>query len=90
MPGALSFRKIMKAVRNDDRFEFREAAGSHIMVKGPDRSSMTLYHNHGGKDAYPPGTCCKIRKWFLKFGVSLIFFAMMFCMYRAFFPAVTL
>ena len=64
----LSDRDILKAAKQNN-FQVRDHAGSHFCVTAPDGSTMTCYHS----SEISKGVSCKIRKWFLRFGVLLTF-----------------
>ena len=64
----LSDRDIIKAAKKAG-MDVRDRPGSHFCVTAPDGQMMTCYHS----GEISKGVSCKIRKWFLRFGVLLCF-----------------
>lgn len=66
----LSDRDIIKAAKKAG-MDVRDNAGSHFCVTAKNGQMMTCYH----ASEISKGVSCKIRKWFLRFGVLLCFAA---------------
>jgi len=72
MAKTLTSKEIERAAARNG-FELKDCKGNHRKVKAPDGSCMIYYYGEISN-----GVSCKIRKWFLRFGVLLVLALMIY------------